>query len=163
MKIPKVDSIMSKEIIAARCTDSLDESYNLMRSHNIRHLPVVNKVGKVVGMISDRVFKRALIGDSETDLFPYHSVVRDYMGPVRQVKSDTSLSKVIEIMIEEKISCVLVTENNRVVGIVSHEDLLRVLDEKISPHSNILFEKVNNWFSQTPIGDIAQSASGIGI
>ena len=164
MSTPRIDTVMSKEIIAVRVTDTLVESYDLMRSYSIRHLPVVDKAGKVVGIISDRDFKRALIGDCESELFPYGSIVSDYMqSPVRQVDFNTSLSQVIEIMIDEKISCVLVTEEGRVAGIISHEDLLRLLDEKIlAPQSGIL-EKFNNWFSKTPIGDISQRIAGIGI
>lgn len=164
MTKPKIDTIMSKEIIAVRVDDRLQESYDLMRSFNIRHLPVVNKVGGVIGIISDRDFQRALVGDSETELFPSQATVRDYMqSPVRQVESDTSVSEVIEIMTDEKISCVLVTEENRIAGIVSHEDLLRLLDQKMTSPADVLRGKINNWFSKTPIGDIAQGFASVGI
>lgn len=47
----KVSSIMSKNVIVIEGNENLDEAAELMKEHNIKKLPVMNK-GKLVGIIT---------------------------------------------------------------------------------------------------------------
>ncbi|MGY5139776.1 MAG: CBS domain-containing protein [Candidatus Nitrosopumilus sp. Bin_571-38] len=48
---------------------------------------------------------------------------RDYMNSPRTIKHDSSLSDVLKKIIDEKKSRLLVTENNKITGLVSEKDL----------------------------------------
>ncbi len=50
----KVETVMSKEVFTVKEDDPLMECVDLMIKNNIRRLPVIDKAGKVVGMIYER-------------------------------------------------------------------------------------------------------------
>ncbi|BCS92242.1 hypothetical protein L3N51_01724 [Metallosphaera sp. J1] len=56
----KVDDIMTASLITVREDSPITGALSLMRTYNIRHLPVVNQDGKLTGIISIRDVARAL-------------------------------------------------------------------------------------------------------
>jgi Mg2+/Co2+ transporter CorC len=48
---------------------------------------------------------------------------KDYMNSPRTIKHDSSLADVLKKIIDEKKSRLLVTENNKITGLVSEKDL----------------------------------------
>ncbi len=50
----KIETVMSKEVFTVKEDDPLMECVDLMIKNNIRRLPVVDKTGKVIGMIYER-------------------------------------------------------------------------------------------------------------
>ena len=63
----KVATVMSKEVFTVNEDDPLMECVDLMIKNNIRRLPVIDKAGKVVGMIYERdvffVIVKAMLDD----------------------------------------------------------------------------------------------------
>ncbi|MEE9519266.1 MAG: CBS domain-containing protein [bacterium] len=45
-------------------TTTVEESYGYMKEHRIRHLPVVDRHGDLVGIVSDRDVRQALASPS---------------------------------------------------------------------------------------------------
>ena len=56
----KTFRVMSKKLITIKDTYSLESAYNVMQTHSIRHLPVLNDQDEVVGIISDRDLMRGV-------------------------------------------------------------------------------------------------------
>ncbi len=50
----KVETVMSRDVITVQEDDSLMECVDLMIKNNIKRLPVLDKTGKVAGMIYER-------------------------------------------------------------------------------------------------------------
>jgi CBS domain-containing protein len=50
----KLELYMTKAPITIYFDESLEKAIQIMKEKNIRHLPVVNKEGKLIGMISSR-------------------------------------------------------------------------------------------------------------
>lgn len=48
--------VMSRHIVTVSVDASFDEAKRLMLSHNIRHLPVTDQTGKLIGLFSLRAF-----------------------------------------------------------------------------------------------------------
>lgn len=111
---------------------SLFEAAAKMAELGVRHLPVVDSLGKLVGMLSDRDLRSA-IGDPVIALRGRHddseSCVGDVMAqdPVRAALH-TSVAEIAEMLVDERIGAVpIVDEGDRPVGIVSYVDLIRFL------------------------------------
>jgi CBS domain-containing protein len=51
-----LDKVMSKHVVTVSLEASYNEAKRLMLSHNIRHLPVTDETGKVIGLFSLRAF-----------------------------------------------------------------------------------------------------------
>ncbi len=168
----KVDQIMSDDIVTAHWTEDLGSAYKKMVRLEIRHLPVVDDRGDLVGIISDRDFQRAMRTDTSYDSnyvmqaeFEGEALVRDYMTqPVKSVDASTDLKSVAHLMIDKKISAVLVVDDDyKMVGIVTHEDLLQVLVDILDDRTESVFEEVEGFAYNSPIGSVASTLSQAGI
>jgi CBS domain-containing protein len=98
--------------------DALDRMY----SDNIRHLPVVDDDGKLVGMLSTRDIA------TMRGLDPEHATVESAMSTVPFSCGDhMPLFTVIELMEARRFGSVVVTRDAKPVGIFTTTDALRVL------------------------------------
>jgi CBS domain-containing protein len=165
---------MSKKLIVVSEDASLDAAYSLMKRHDIRHLPVVNDDGGVIGILSDRDLQRALkshvsgIGLTRWESCEFDSslIVSDYMTwPVKSVDLSAPLKSVVEMMIGEKISSILVSSSSGVVGIVTTIDLLRFLVELLGDDEKSWKMSLENVFRRAnfTFGAAAQSLANAGI
>ena len=59
MESKKIAMYMSRELVKVSAGTPLVNAYAILRENLIRHLPVVNDSGIVIGVISDRDFARA--------------------------------------------------------------------------------------------------------
>lgn len=118
-----VKDVMSKVLITATEDQSIDEADYDMRVAAIRHIPVVNASGKLVGIASNRDIARAFskIGRSSVRI---SSVMSE---SVITAGEDTSIVEAIERMLEHKIGCLpVVGDGGELRGIVTETDCLRV-------------------------------------
>lgn len=127
---------MSKNLISIRQDAPLVDAYEKMQQHTIRHLPVVNGNDELVGIISDRDLSKALNQDIAMEKrvpttrysFPKGATVGSVMqAPVKAVEKSADIRSVIEHMLNSKISSVLVAGPEEVEGIITTDDLLRLL------------------------------------
>lgn len=97
-----------------------------MREHHIRHLPVLDG-GRLVGLLSDRDVRLVEALRSES------VKVEEVMSPEpRCVSPDTPLRAVVSDMADHKLGSVLIVDDNeRVLGIFTAIDALRILASKL--------------------------------
>jgi acetoin utilization protein AcuB len=112
---------------------TLDHARELLHSHRIRHLPVVDG-DRLVGIITDRDIRQASpsstagISSDRTAAFLAKIRVEEAMvAHVRTVSPYTTVEEAARLMIEHKIGCLPVTEASRLVGIITETDILGVL------------------------------------
>ena len=129
-------SLMTKKIINVKPDMPIQAAWDEMREHNIRHLPVTDHTGKLVGMISDRDVQRAvhvkMINEVEQEMtFNPHDTVENFMSwPVQTVDETISIGELTKMMIELKVSAFIVNGPNQYIkGIITTEDLLKYLLE----------------------------------
>lgn len=112
---------MTRKLITINRTATCAEASRLMTNYWIRHLPVVDEAEEfIIGMLSERDLLAA------TSDIPVEEIMTT---PLRTFSIDTPLRTVVDSMIEEKISAFLITKEDEIVGIVTSEDLLILLDE----------------------------------
>lgn len=111
----------------------LVDAVELMLHRRIRHLPVVDATGTVVGMLSERDVRTAVgdpaayatsLGMSLAQPRVRHAMVM----PVTAVTPDLPLAEVIRCFTDERIGAIVVVDPlARLVGIVSYIDVLSAL------------------------------------
>lgn len=146
---------MTTDLITVKPQTPVREARALMVNNSIRHLPVVNKEGEVVGILSDRDL--ALVhGDLE---------VAFRMNQVTNVVNvGRELNDIIDQMIQSKISSCLIEDNGQLVGVVTSEDLLRVLKNHLDKSARgsmrtVLYDYVLRY----PLGSALNLLSNAGI
>jgi acetoin utilization protein AcuB len=129
-----VKNWMSQPVITVEAGESMLNAVNLLKQHDIRMLPVLNK-GKLVGIVTDSDLKEASASDATT--LEVHELlyliskikVEEVMtkDPIT-VPADNTVEEVAEILLKNKISGVPVTDQDgQVVGTITETDLFRVL------------------------------------
>ena len=113
----EVRHIMTSRLRNVRPKTPIDEIKSIMAEEIVRHFPVVNDKGTIVGIVSDR------------DLFtPEARVAADVMTrTVVTVSPKAKLETAAAQLINRNISCLPVMENSMLVGIVTTTDLVMTL------------------------------------
>ncbi len=160
MKPISVKFKMSKNLITVKWNDPMGEAYALMEEYRIRHLPVLDAEGIVIGILSDRDVHHAM--NPKRNGFIPDCQVADFMSwPAITVDENSTLKAVAEGMVDEKISALLVTsKGDRVVGIVTSEDLLRFLASSFRPSEESTLANIK--YSPL-VGEILREAQAAGL
>jgi len=126
-----VKEVMVKEIAMLDVNDELSLANDIMRLGGIRHLPVVDG-SRLVGLVSERdLFRSSLaqvLGYGGTDTRNLMKAVRIKDIMVREVTTispEAKLYDAVNLMIEKKIGCLPVVEDDRLVGLITETDILR--------------------------------------
>ena len=115
---------------------SLKEALELLRASPFRHLPVVDQEGKLAGIVTERSLQLSsptsttTLSVFEVDYILSHTEVGQVMSsPVISVKPGLPLEEAAQVMIDHRIGCLPVVEDNKLVGIISDTDIFRVFAE----------------------------------
>lgn len=159
-------------LVVAHWMEKIAGGYELLRRANVRHLPVVDDNGAIVGIISDRDFYRAMQVDQPDFVsgkvtqpeFDPNARVRDYMSwPVEAIDETKSIVDAARIMLDKRISSLIVTRHDQVVGIVTTEDLLRALVTNEHSALKDLRAEIGSMLYNSTIGQIANTLANAGI
>ena len=129
-----VGQFMTTDLFTVHPEDVVDLAASLMDWRHIRHVPVEDNDGHLVGLVSHRTLLR-LVGQGMRGTERAPVAVKDIMiqKPVT-VMPNTPTLEAIELMRRHRIgSLPVVEEQNRLVGIITERDLIRV--------AAMLFEK----------------------
>jgi CBS domain-containing protein len=126
----KVRDIMVKEVATLDVNDELSLANDIMRLGRIRHLPVVDGP-KLAGIISERdLFRSSLAqalgyGTRDTRDLMKKLRIKDVMVPdVITVSPDAELRDAVRLMVDHKIGCLPVVDQDRLVGLITETDIL---------------------------------------
>jgi CBS domain-containing protein len=120
-----VGLFMTRDLFTVRPDDIVDFAATLMDWRHIRHVPVEDDKGMLVGLVSHRALLRLV---AQGRMGKDHRVtVEEIMNPEPiTVHPDTSTVEAIQIMRREGLACLPVIRDNKLVGIVSEHDLIIV-------------------------------------
>jgi CBS domain-containing protein len=121
----RVGQFMSTDLFTVRPDDIVDFAATLMDWRHIRHVPVEDDEGLLVGLVSHRALLRLVAtGRAGSE----HKVtVGEIMKPNPvTVSAETSTVDAIRLMREKKLACLPVTRNGKLAGIVTEHDLIAV-------------------------------------
>ena len=126
----KVQDIMVKEVATLDIEDELSLANDIMRLGRIRHLPVVARE-QVVGIISERdLFRSSLAqalgyGNKDPREVMRTLRIKDVMvKKVITIPPDMELKDAVAIMVERKIGCLPVVQDDKLLGLITETDIL---------------------------------------
>ncbi|RQD77288.1 MAG: CBS domain-containing protein [Candidatus Syntrophonatronum acetioxidans] len=148
----KARDLMHRRVITVRRDTTLKEASILMSKNRVNGLPVVEEEGKLVGIITD---SDILQYRQKINLPEYMRLIEYFLGEVdpegiedsiREImhkkveevmtthlitlREDSQLGEIISKFAEHHIGRLPVVKENKLVGLVSREDVIRAFAEK---------------------------------
>ena len=118
-----VKDVMSRVLITMTRDQTIDEADHEMLMAEIRHIPVVNARGQLVGLVSDRDIARAFSKLGRSSVHIASVMTED----VITAGESMSIADAIELMLERKIGCLpVIGDGGELAGIITETDCLRV-------------------------------------
>ncbi len=125
---------MTETVITATPETSVVKANKLMKDHDIRRLPVVDDQMRVIGIVSDRDIKDATPSQATTldmrEMLYLLSELKlqSIMTPNPICVSPDDSIEIVALLMEEKcFGGFPVTQDGKLVGIISDHDIFRVL------------------------------------
>ncbi|MFT3744831.1 MAG: CBS domain-containing protein [Pyrinomonadaceae bacterium] len=130
-----VEQFMAVDLFTVRPQDILDLAASLMHWRHVRHVPVEDDGGHLIGIVSHRDLIELMATGKLASGEPI--VVRDIMKTdLVTVTPDTPTLQALDLMRERNIGCLPVIKDERLVGLVTAYDFLTVsaklFEEKLS-------------------------------
>jgi acetoin utilization protein AcuB len=138
----KVQEVMTRDLVTIDPEAPLGTAMDVMRRKRIRHLPVVDDAGRLLGIITDRDLRQATfapaiaehlslgaqrrlrgIGQALEDLRVKHAMT----WVVVTTDPDATIARAAVVMFERRIGSLPVVEDGKLVGILTERDLLLAL------------------------------------
>ncbi|MHB8788896.1 MAG: CBS domain-containing protein [Desulfobulbaceae bacterium] len=119
-----VREVMSTPVITAHQNIDIFEAYSILSSHSMRHLVVVDDTDQLVGVVTLSDIVEHLSYESFVEM----KIIAQVMTrTVCTVGRDTPVAQALHEMADKSMSCIVVTEGQRPVGILTERDVSRLL------------------------------------
>ncbi|MGM9988866.1 MAG: acetoin utilization AcuB family protein [Bacillaceae bacterium] len=125
-----VEEIMNRNVATLMEENTLNDALNLLRDHDIRHVPVIDEEGYLIGIVTDRDIRSACPSYFDSDFFEKIKQIKIREIMKTNVITCFPLDFVEEsalTMYENRIGCMPVIQNNQLVGIITESDVLHTL------------------------------------
>lgn len=129
----KVKDMMTSELFSLKTTDTLRTARSMMSLARIRHIPIVDKGGLFIGLLTHRDILQASISrfaevdrtvQDEIDAgIPISAIMRT---DVTAITPDMDVRDAAEILLNHKYGCLPVVEDSKLVGIITEADFLKL-------------------------------------
>ncbi|WP_438026467.1 CBS domain-containing protein [Sorangium sp. So ce233] len=122
-----VGQFMSTDLFTVRPTDIVDFAASVMDWRHVRHVPVEDDQGRLVGVVSHRALLRLIARGAASPNGSAPPTVASIMRPDPvTIAPETPTLEAMRIMREQRVGCLPVVAGERLVGIVTERDLLDV-------------------------------------
>ena len=141
-----VGDYMTRHPLTVMPDTSIVEVQSIMSENNVRHLPVVEKGKRLVGLVTRQNLRISPIELSSLNVWEITRLlsglkVKDVMVRGKDVITatpDTPIEEAARILVTHRIGCLPILEEGIVVGIITESDLLTQL-------TNLLGLQVPGW------------------
>jgi CBS-domain-containing membrane protein len=159
--------IMTSKLVSAPARLPWREAYQLMEERRLQQIPVTDDQHHIIGVLEKKALSPAILSPPPQSLsIGANAVAEDLMTPPEIVRSETPLRTVILLMLQKKISCVLIADaSSEVVGLLSTDDLLWYLAHLLKDESaaKSFFSSHFSASQIQTIGEISRELAEIGI
>lgn len=143
----RVSELMSRDVATIGEAATCHETVERMCHRKVRHLPVLNREGALVGIVTDRDVRHRLFAPDvfrQVGSVPVSTLLREasvaavMSAPVLHISPAADVTEAAERMRREKVGCLPVVEGSRVVGMLTEIDILRHIAGADAPGSPVL-------------------------
>ncbi len=132
----RVEQFMTTDLFTVRSDDLIDFAASLMDWRHIRHVPVEDDKGKLVGIVSHRALVRMVARRTHDNSMS--APVRDIMRTeLFSVTAQCDTVEAIRLMRRHKIGCLPVVKGDKLIGMVTQYDLIgvaaNILEDALAP------------------------------
>ena len=126
----KVTQVMTNPVVTLAKDNFKDifAALFLFRRYKIRHLPVIDKDNKLVGIVSPGTIRQAM---RPFNLLKLRRVADVISKTIVQASLDTSVLEISQIMTKHRVSCVVITKEDKTenillpMGIITERDIIQ--------------------------------------
>jgi CBS domain-containing protein len=126
-----VKDIMTHEIVTISPEAPIREATDKLLEHRVSGLPVVDKAGNLVGILTEFALLAIAYDNNVSDDFVAEHMTTD----VLTISSSDPVNKVADAFILHRVRRLPVMENGRLVGLVARRDVLRALHSATAPYA----------------------------
>lgn len=135
MKQELVNVWMTKNVLTVAPSTTLPEAHQIMMSNNIRRLPVVEKYGRLVGIVTLGDVRGAQPSEAtslsiwEMNYLLAKLKLKEIMTPDPvTIEPEATIGEAARLMLENKVSGLpVVDEEHKVVGIITESDIFNMV------------------------------------
>ena len=129
----RIGQFMTEELFTVRPDDLLDLAASIMDWKHVRHVPVEDDDGVIVGLISHRAILREVAKGMSNmgDLAAVKDVMK--MNPITATPEMLTV-EAIRLMRNNKLGCLPVVDKGKLVGIITNHDLISVAGKLLEEH-----------------------------
>lgn len=124
-----VADVMTEQVITIKASAIEDALgvLNLMRQHHIRHLPVIDDQGLVIGIFTPRSLRAVL---QPTDMLRLRLVGEVMTTQVIQADPSTTVLNIIQQMVQAQVGCIVISETTtkgkvHPLGMITEPDIVQ--------------------------------------
>ncbi len=137
MTINTVAELMTPDPLSVKRDATLKDAHDLMREKNIRHIPVIDSNGELIGMLTQKVMIAAVMsllakfGATALERKEKQQLVAELMlTDFATVTPEQSLQQVASFFVQNRHGCLpVVNANNKLLGILTSSDFVRLAAE----------------------------------
>ena len=129
----QIKDIMTTDVFTLHATQTLALARFLMNLKHVRHIPIVKDDARFVGLLTHRdllAHTMSLVADPENgeqeELDEFIHIVNVMKTQVITVEPEMNLCEAIPILLDNKYGCLPVVSNQKLVGIVTEADFLKL-------------------------------------
>lgn len=108
-----IEKIMTRKIIVCHKNDSIKDIASKMKKYDVGFLPIIDDYNKIIGTITDR----------DIVINEFNDIINK-QNKIISINHDKDVYEALNIMGNNKIKRLIVTKENKAVGIISLSDLV---------------------------------------
>jgi len=121
--LQRVGQFMTTDLFTVRPTDLVDLAASVMEWEHVKHIPVEDDEGHLLGLVTHRNLLRLVARGKQGEPV----IVRDIMiHDPATVSPDTRTLDAMQKMREDGYGCLPVVQDGKLVGVITQSDLIRV-------------------------------------
>jgi len=125
--------VMSSPVATLPRDATIAQAWHFVQSRDVRHVPIVDEAGTIIGVISDR----DLLRDAVSDAITHGSkpltkrLVRDLVhSRLLTAGPDTDIAQIARVLFEEHVgSLPVIDEQQTLIGLITRSDILKAIVE----------------------------------
>ncbi|MBW2616940.1 MAG: CBS domain-containing protein [Deltaproteobacteria bacterium] len=128
----RVEDVMTPEPVMVDKHVTLSDTEEIFEKYDFNGIPVVDERRQLIGMMTKLDFLKAFAFTEKSKTPHYDAIMGQKISNVltrdpRVVYPETPLTRVVQYMIETGYKSFPVIDDDRVVGIIAREDIIRAL------------------------------------